>query len=529
MTSYFSPAALALFLPAAVLAYQVAPRRLRGAVLLAASYAFLFSLSGALVAFLAMSTLSVWATGLVLGGIQRERDAALSERGARRKEVRRAFARRARVALAAGVAFNLGILGALKYLSFLGSLVAPALGPLGVEAPSLPAGIGVPVGISFYTLQAVSYLADVHRQTTPPDRCLPRLALYLAFFPQVMEGPIARYSQTAERLWSGAPVTARGLYAGGGRILWGLGKTLVVANRLNSFVKPVFDAPEAYDGGIVALAAVLYTVQLYCDFSGTMDYAVGVARVFGVEAPENFRQPFFSRTASEFWTRWHVTLGAWFRDYVFYPVSLSAPMKRLGSVARARAGNRMGPLLLSGVPLLCVWMANGLWHGAGTQYLLFGAYYFAVIWLGGLLDPVAQAVCERLGVSRSCGAYRAFQHVRTLVVVLAGELVFRSADAAQALWLLGRATVGFVPASLVDGTALGVGMDAHDFLVVAASCLALLVVGALRERGVSVLSLAWGRGALVRWAALAPLFLAIVVLGAYGPGYVPVDPMYAQF
>ncbi len=137
---------------------------------------------------------------------------------------------------------------------------------------------------------------------------------------------------------------------------------------MNLLVKTVFASYESYDGGVIALAAVLYTIQLYCDFSGTMDFVVGTGRIFGVRLPANFRQPFFSRTASEFWQRWHITLGMWFRDYVFYPVSLGKPVKRLTTSARHLLGNRMGPVAASGVALLAgVWLGNGLWHGAGGR------------------------------------------------------------------------------------------------------------------------------------------------------------------
>ena len=523
MVSYFSPLVLCGLLPLTALAYQAAPRRMRGPVLLVSSYAFLWYLSGRLVVFVVASAASIWLTGLALGRELAARDAELARGDLPRGEVRRACRSRMRRRLAAGVALNLGMLVLLRYLPALGS----ALGE-GVALPALPA-IGAPVGISFYTLQAVSYLVDVYRGTCPPDRNPARLALFLAFFPQVMEGPICRYGQVAQRLWAGEPIRADALSAGLVRVLWGLAKTVVVANRLNAFVKPVFDDPGAYDGTVIALAAGLYALQLYCDFSGAMDFAVGVGAVFGARPPENFRQPFFSRTASEFWMRWHITLGAWFRDYVFYPVSLSAPVKRLGSVARRAAGPHLGPVLASAPALLCVWLGNGLWHGAGSQYLLFGAYYFLVIWLGGLVGALAAPLLERVGIDRDALPYRAFQHVRTLLVIVAGELVFRASGAAEGIFMLSRVVTGFRPESLVDGTVLAVGMDAHDFGAVGAFALALLVVGVCRERGISPLGRLCERGEAPRWALGAALVAVTLVFGAYGAGYVPVDPMYAQF
>lgn len=505
MTSYFSIAVLGGLLPATVVAYQLAPRRARPVVLLAASLVFYLMAGGWLVVFVLGATAVSWLGGLALGRLGDGRGAGGSRGTAPDDRARLLRARR--LVLAAGTVLVLGTLAALR----------------------LQTSVALPLGISFYSLQAVSYLADVYRGTERPDRNPARLALYLMFFPQVMEGPICRYGEVAGRLWRGDPVSARSLYLGGSRVLWGLAKTMVVANRLEAFVKPVFEAPSAYDGSVIAVAAALYTLQLYCDFSGTIDFAVGVGRVFGAEPPENFRQPFFSRTAAEFWRRWHITLGAWLRDYVFYPVSLSAPVKRLGARVRRAAGPHLGPPVASGAALLCVWLANGLWHGAGSQYLLFGMYYFVVIWLGSVADPLARAACGRLGVSREALPYRAMQHVRTLLVIVVGELLFRAASAEQGVDMLVRALTSFSPAALVDGTLLAVGMDAHDFAAVAAFSLALLLVGAARERGVSPLEGVWGRGPVARWALWCALIVVTVVFGAYGRGYVPVAPMYAQF
>ena len=524
MTSYFSPSFLAVFLPVAVLAYQVVPRRARWAVLLAASYAFFWALSGWLVVFVVASTAIVWGVGRALGAESSRRALALAEPGADRRAVRQRWQGRMRLTLAAGVVANLAILWALKYAGPLASFAA-SLGAVVGEPPS----VGLPIGISFYTLQAVSYLVDVYRGAVAADANPARLALFLAFFPQIMEGPICRYAQTAQALWEGSPVTARGLFSGSARMLWGLAKRMVVADRLNSFVRPVFDDPAAYDGCVIAVAAVLYTLQLYCDFSGTMDLAVGMGRIFGVDLPENFRQPFFSRTAAEFWQRWHITLGSWFRDYVFYPVSLSAPVKRLTGAARRVLGNRMGPLAASGVALAAVWLCNGLWHGAGGQYVLFGLYYFVLIWGGGLMGPVAERFCAAVGIDHNGRAWHAWQRTRTLAVVFVGELIFRAPGGAVALAMVARLVGGLTLASFRDGTVLSLGIDAADFAAVGAFCVALFVVGLLRERGARLFGRMWAAHPVARVTAMVCLALTVVVFGAYGAGYQPVDPMYAQF
>lgn len=529
MNSYFSLVFLGAFLPATVLAYGIAPRRVRWVVLLAASYAFFWCLSGKLVICLAASTLSVYACGLALGVQHKRREARLAHAESGKRALRAASKRRMRLVLFLGIAFNIGLLVVFKYLGFFGGSAASLLGLLGIETSFALPSFGIPIGISFYTLMAMSYLVDVYRESAKADRHLGRVALYLCFFPHIMEGPICRYGQTAYALTEGDPLRRASMYEGTVRILYGLAKKIIVADRLNAFVKPVFDNYGSYDGGIIALAAVLYTVQLYCDFSGTMDVALGIGRIFNTKLPENFRQPFFSRTASEFWQRWHITLGAWFKDYVYYPVSLSTPCKRLTSKARKRLGSRYGPLLAGSVALLCVWVGNGLWHGAGGQYLFFGMYYFVLITLGGLIEPAASHLTQRLGIDRERVWYRAFQVSRTLVIVFVGELFFRANGLNAGLSMFGQILTEFTLDSFFDGSIIAVGMGRGDYLIVTLFSLVMLAVGAAKERGTDALLALGRRGAVVRWSVAIALFMAIVIFGAYGTGYTPVDPMYAQF
>ena len=403
MTSYFSLTMLGLILPGTAVAYQVMPRRARWAVLLAASYVTFWAISGKLLAFLLASTVTIWLCGLALDREIKQRGEALRAPGANRKAVKQSYARRMRLIMAAGAAVNLGMLFAFKYVVFAHRLLAPLAAPLlthlGIDWAA-PAAIAAPIGISFYTLQAVSYLVDVYRQSVTADRNLCRLALFMAFFPQIMEGPICRYGQTAQALWAGHGITWENLVSGSQRILWGAAKKLIVADRVNLLVKTVFASYESYDGGIIALAAVLYTIQLYCDFSGTMDFVVGTGRIFGVRLPENFRQPFFSRTASEFWQRWHISLGSFFRDYLLYVPFFGKPRKYFG--------------------LFLVWFCTGLWHGAAWNFILWGLYYGCFM----LFE-------QKMGKKRMKKWPIVWKHVYTKLVIILGFGIFYFEDLGQ--------------------------------------------------------------------------------------------------
>lgn len=529
-SSYFSPGYLALYLPAAVLLYAVAGQRGRRAVLLLFSYVCFWAVSGKLIAYLLLSTLSMYHTGRWLAHEQARAKQDLEEAP---KEERRALRARAqtrqRRILALGLLFQLGMLVVLKYTPFFFSNFNALF-----HAWALPITLRIPyfllpIGISFYTMQAASYLFDVYRQKIPADRNLFRLALYLSFFPLLMEGPICRYEQTAQQLWNAPALRYQNFLLGLQRMSYGLIKKILVADRLNLLIKTVFDHYEDYDGLVIAVAAVCYTIQLYMDFSGTMDLAVGAGRIFGFQIPENFQRPFFSRSIPEFWQRWHISLGTWFKDYIFYPLSMSKPLKKLTTKARKRLGSHYGPLVAGSIALFCVWLCNGLWHGAAWNYIFFGLYHFALILMGNLTQPLTVKLTDRLGVSRTSIPYQGFQIVRTGVLVCIGELFFRANGLHNGLAMFHKMVTQFSFESIRDQSLFTLGMGRKDFLIVAILMGIIFLVSLMQERGVHLGTRLLESPVLVRVAVYYGVILALVIFGAYGAGYVPVDPIYAGF
>ena len=530
ITSYFSFLYVVAFLPLVIVLYSIVPKKGRWAVLLIASYVFFWLFSTKLIVFILASTVVTYLLGRKLESVLAQRSVAVKavERP-ERKAVKARYLHKMRRWLALGVVANFAMLIGLKYLVFFGEVGASLLALFGVSVDAAVPYIGVPIGISFYTLMAASYLFDVYHEKTQADHNLARIALFLSFFPQIMEGPICRYDQTAYALFEGNPVKADNLYKGVLRIVWGFTKKLVIADRLNLVVQPVFADYANYDGGVVALVAVLYTIQLYCDFSGCIDMCIGTGRILGVKIPENFRHPFFSRTASEFWQRWHITLGTWLRDYIFYPVSLSKPLKTMNKAARSRIGNRFGPLLVGSITLFCVWFTNGLWHGAGSQYLFFGMYYFVLITLGGFVDVLMVQFSEKTGLNRQSKGYHAFQIARTLVAIFVGELFFRAEGMDAGLAMFGTMVGNFTLESFFNGTVLGIGMDVADFAIAALFLVVMLVVAIVEERGTVVSDWLWDKGVLARWVPMLALLFFVIIFGSYGSGALPLDPIYAQF
>ena len=530
ITSYFSFEYMVLFLPVVMAVYMVPFQKFRRLVLLLSSYAFFWAVSGKLIVYLLFSTLSIHHMGLWLADIQGACSKTLGiSPKEEHKAVKHRYLNQQKMVLVIAVGLHIGVLLVMKYSPFFATNINTLFRLVRIPVTvSVPAFV-LPIGISFYTLQAMSYIFDVYRQKIPADRNLYRLALFMSFFPQIMEGPICRYSDTAAQLWQAEPMKWRNAAFGMQRILFGLMKKLVIADRLNLLIKNVFANYAEYDGFVIAIAAVCYTVQLYMDFSGTMDLVIGTGEIFGVKLPENFERPFFSKTISEFWKRWHITLGAWFKDYLFFPLSMSKPLKKLTSRARKKMGNHFGPLAAGSIALLCVWLCNGLWHGAGWHYIFFGMYHFALILCGSIVEPLVGKITERLHIRRDCLPYRCLQMSCTAILVCIGELFFRAHGLRAGLAMFKKIVTEFTFTTVRNRALFTFGMDKYDYYIVVFAVLIIFLIGIIQEMKIPVRTAIARRNIVVRFVIYYALILFIVIFGAYGAGYVPVDPIYAGF
>ena len=530
MTSFFSVFYLAIFLPVMVILYNVCPKKYRPMVLIAGSYFYFYSISGKLLVYLLFSTMSIHHIGLWLTDIQKERDDILKEAVKEEKKAIKAdYLKKQRRVLLFGVMLHLGILLIVKYTPFFATNINTLFNAMGLDITLTIPKIMMPIGISFYTLSAISYIFDVYRETIKADKNILRLALFMSFFPHIMEGPICRYSDTAHNLYKGERTNYQCLTLGLQRILFAMVKKMVVADRLNDFIQEVFTNYSQYDGGVILVGAVRYTIQLYMEFSGTMDIVIGTAQIFNVRLPENFKQPFFSRTISDFWSRWHITLGTFFKDYIFYPLTMSKPLKKLTTKARKRLGNHLGPMLAGAIALFCVWLSNGLWHGAGWQYIFFGMYHFALILTGNIVEPYSRKLLSKLHIKKEGLPYGIFSMLRTTCLVIVGELFFRAEGIRAGFAMFKNMVFNFSLVSFGNGQIFTLGMDRHDFLIVAISVAIIFVVSLLKENNINVRGEIAKKPIIIRWLVYYAIIMFIIIFGAYGRGYTPVDPIYANF
>lgn len=521
--SYTSFVYLFLFLPAVWALWAVLPQRGRPAVLLGASLLFYWLTSGRYIVWILAAAAVTWGVGLLLGRLDDILSTAKPELSAAgRKAVKKQLAAAKSLAVGGGAAILLAVFLWLKYWPFAARSIAAVLdrlpGALSLTVPSYT----LPLGLSFVTLMAVGYLVDVHRGSCRPARHYWQVLLFLCFWPHVVEGPFDRWDRLSGPLLDPPRPSYKNLTFGVQRIVWGLFKKMVIADRANMYVKAVFDDYTQYSGMAVALGAVLYTLQLYAEFSGCMDIVLGSAECFGVPLAENFRQPFFSRTVGEFWRRWHMTLGAWLREYLFQPLILSAPWKTLGRFCRTRFGAAAGRSLPVWAALGVTWAAIGWWHGAGWMYLLYGMYYYILQLLGEIAEPVWTARFPGITALRKRRWYQALQMLRTFVLVLGGMLIFRSNGTLAAIAMFKSLAVPYTGSLLIK-------LDARDMAVLAAGAVLMLAVDLLHERGVAIRNTLARAPLPLRWAVYIGGVLLILVFGAYGDNYDPAGFIYAQF
>jgi alginate O-acetyltransferase complex protein AlgI len=337
---------------------------------------------------------------------------------------------RRRLYLGLSLFCNLSLLVVFKYFNFLTNSFRSASHLFGLQYDPPLLAIILPVGLSFHTFQAMSYTIEVYRRRVPAERNLLEYALYVAFFPQMVAGPIERPYELLPQFHREPTVTYEGVRAGMVQALWGLFKKMVLADNVADFVKLIYDTPRHYNGSALVLATLLFSIQIYCDFSGYTDIALGLARMMGYELRINFMQPYFSRSVGEFWRRWHISLSTWFRDYVYIPLG----------------GNRV-KLSRHYVNLMITFVISGLWHGANWTFVAWG-------FLHGLYLIIAQAAAPYLPRSARVPRLQTFlKTVLTFALVTYAWIFFR-ANTLQDSWFI---ATHLLPLGRLDSFLLKVG------------------------------------------------------------------------
>ena len=416
--------------------------------------------------------------------------------------------RKSRWVLAPLLGLELGAMALLKYY--------PAL---------FGAAMILPLGLSYYTFQAAGYLIDVYRGKAQAQKNPLKAWLFLGYFPQMTQGPISGWRELSGQLFRGGRFSPEDFTAGFELLLWGYFKKLVIADRL----APAADAllqGGALPGWFILGGALLYTVRLYMDFSGGMDAVRGLSRMLGVSLPENFRRPFFAQSVADYWRRWHITLGAWFRTYLLYPLITSRAGVALGRASVRRLGRQVGRAIPSALATFCVFLLIGIWHMASWNAVVYGAYFGLIMAASLLLEPVWKSMRSALSLPGH-GWMTALRLVRTWLMILPAQYFAFTSSPAQGLSLLLGSLQNWRFAGFTTLTS-GV-MAPLEWLIVGAGCAVVLIVEILCEHKIDVCGRLSRARCIVRWPVLLALLLCIAIFGMYGAGYDDAEFLYTQF
>lgn len=525
------------FLAVLVVLYYLVPKRCRWMFLLGASYLF-YALAGTeYLAYIFFTTVTVYYAALRIERNADRQTAYLKEhKGQLTKEEKKAYKDRQKSVrlrwILAALLLNLGILAVVKYTNF---AIANLNGILHAFGEAFGKGesrqfsfldLALPMGISFYTFQALGYLIDVYRGTVRAQRNFFRFALFVSFFPQLVQGPISRFGDLSQTLYAEHAFDKRQVSLGLQRILWGYFKKLVIADRMLVGVNAVIGDPEAFQGAWVLVGMFFYALELYADFTGGIDITIGIAQTLGITLQENFERPFFSKSLKEYWRRWHITMGTWFRDYIFYPISVCGFMQKFNKFSRRRLGEAVGKRLPVYLSSFVVWFATGIWHGASWNFIVWGLGNWAVLMVSETLEPLYDRFHQRFGAGGT--GYRIFEVLRTFLLVSA----LRTFDCYRSVPVTFRMFGTLFRARnwniLWDGSCLGLGLSPLDYGILAAGTLLLLAVSLLQRRG-SVRERIFAKPYPVRFILWYGLFLTVLLTGAYGVGYDASQFIYNQF
>ncbi len=489
-----------IFFPIVVLIYYLIPNRFKYIWLLIASYYF-YTCWNVKYAFLLLgSTVITYASGILLDRIN----------NSDRDEIGKTRHRKMTVALS--FVLNLSILFFFKYFNYTADLITYGFRRIGIE-PNIPAfDIILPVGISFYTFQALSYTMDVYRGEINCEKNFLRYALFVSFFPQLVAGPIERSKNLLAQLKSPKPFDFEKARDGFLLMLWGYFLKLIVADRIAIFVDTVYGDYKTYGGWYVMVATVLFAIQIYCDFAGYSTIAMGAAEILGIKLMQNFDAPYLTTSVVGFWRRWHISLTSWFKDYLYIPLG----------------GDRRGPVRKQ-INKMIVFIVSGIWHGANLTFVIWGALNGLYQVIGDVLMPLRNRLADILHLNTDSYGHKLLRCVATFAMVDFAWIFFRADGFSDAIGLMDSIIHIRNPWILVDGSLYNCGLDSANFNFMIITIMIILLVDFLKTRGIVVRNVIARQDYWFRWAVIIFGICFILIFGIWGSGYDETRFIYFQF
>ncbi len=506
-TSYWFLLAVALVF----FLYYAVPKICQWPLLLVVSYVFYATAGVTCLVYISITTLTTYVTALVVGNMSKRKNEYISSHKEQlsreeKKAYKNRVKRKQKLLLGVTIAVNIGLLAILKYGSF---------------------DIIIPLGISFYTFQSVGYMIDVYNEKFEPQTNYGKFALFVGFFPQLSQGPISRYQDLSKTLFEKHYYDGNVVAFGLQRMLWGYFKKLVIADRVAIGLKYILDAGEACGGAYFFVAMVFYAIQLYGDFTGGIDITIGIAEVFGIRLKENFLRPYFSKSIKEYWNRWHISMGSWFTDYVFYPVSVSKGMLNISKWSRKCFGDKIGKRVPVYLSAIIVWSLTGIWHGAGLNFLVWGLANCVVILISQECIPLYRRFHKKFSVEGKMW-YKVLCIVRTIFLMSALRMFDCYSDVTVTLKQFTSLFTTWNINILWDGSLQALGLTVTDYVIIIVGVMVMFMVSLLQRKEavrVRIRRLPYV-ARVVLWLGL---FVVVLLMGAYGQGYYASEFIYNRF
>lgn len=503
--SYIS-AGFLILIAVTALVYYILPKNCQWIVLLAASFVF-------------YATYGIRYMGYILFTIITTYYLAQKIESCEEKQIRKRY-------LIWCLLLNFGLLFFMKYINF-------TIGNLNSIFKMLHFGVSVdgvslimPLGMSFYTFQTMSYAIDVYYGKIKSEKNIFKFALFVSFFPQLLQGPIGRFDRLSSQLTGGNKFDIINIEHGIQRMLLGMAKKLILADRTCIVSTILMTELDEYKGAYMIVGLLFYSIYIYCDFAGGMDLVIGAAEIFGIKLDENFRQPYFATSVSEFWRRWHISLGTWMKDYVFYPFSISKPMARFSKYAKKKFGKQTGRVLPVCIANILVFFIVGVWHGASWKYIIYGLYNGLIIAVSSLLKPVYAKMLSICHINGESWYWRGFKMLRTFIIINIGWLCDACISASDVFKAIKNVFTDFSICGVFDGSLLKMGLNIRDYKIILAALIIHIVFSILKERGVNIREWLDKRPLALRWAIYIMLIFVTAPFGFVGA---TTEFMYAQF
>ncbi len=491
-----------LFFPIVLLVYFLIPKKLRTGWLLISSYYFYMSWNAKYALLIGGSTVITYASGLLFAHFSKDE----SKLGKIKKKV----------VMVACIVVNLGILAVFKYGNFAIGTVNSILNILHISVIDRRLDLLLPVGISFYTFQALGYMIDVYRGDVEEEKNFLRYALFVSFFPQLVAGPIERSKNLLNqmknihsiKLWN-----ARRVSSGAILMVWGFFMKMVIADRVSLLVDTVFDNYRMYGSTELILAAIGFAIQIYCDFGSYSMIAIGAAKIMGFELMENFNTPYFARNIRDFWSKWHISLSKWFKDYLYIPLG----------------GNRKGKIRKA-VNIMIVFLVSGLWHGANWNFVVWGGIHGFYQVMADMLASKRNFLREKISIKTECLSWKLLQTFVTFALVDFAWIFFRADSITDALRFIMRIIVKPTPWILFNGGIYCLGLDRVEMNILFFSLIILLLVDLIRFlRNQTIDVFLFEQNIWFEWLIIIVLIVMIFVFGEYGPTFDAQQFIYFQF